>query len=239
MTNLYSSAIFIGWFAVGLSLVFSRVLKSDLPTLAGNFIGAATLYIANVYLSASGDSLGMLQAVLDTDFWLATHVTTVTIGYSVTYLAGILGIVYIFARPFVDAKQSKYIAGMIYGSTCLAILFSFLGTVLGGLWADASWGRFWGWDPKENGAVLVVIWNALILHARWCGLAKNRGIALLAIGGIMVTTWSWFGTNQLGIGLHAYGFDKGLAEFCQYTWEGTILLIGLGLIPFKFHPKAA
>ena len=64
---------------------------------------------------------------------------------------------------------------MHYGVVCFATLLSFTGTVLGGIWADQSWGRFWGWDPKENGALLIVIWNALILHARWGGLVKAAG----------------------------------------------------------------
>jgi hypothetical protein len=103
--------------------------------------------------------------------------------------------------------------------------------VLGGIWADQSWGRFWGWDPKENGAVLIVIWNSLILHARWGGIVKQRGMAVLTIVGIMVTTWSWFGTNQLGVGLHNYGFNKTLADGCRYTWIASLVLIGIGLIP--------
>ena len=98
---------------------------------------------------------------------------------------------------------------MIYGIVCFAIFFSFIGTVLGGLWADDSWGRFWGWDPKENGALMIVLWNALLLHARWDKQVGQRGFAALAVLGNVVTAWSWFGTNQLGIGLHAYGFTSG------------------------------
>ena len=82
--------------------------------------------------------------------------------------------------------------------------------MLGGLWADDSWGRFWGWDPKENGALLIVIWNALMLHARWDGMVSGRGFAALAIGGNIVTAWSWFGTNEMGIGMHSYGFTSGV-----------------------------
>ncbi len=96
----------------------------------------------------------------------------------------------------------------LYGTLCFAIFFSFVGTVLGGLWADDSWGRFWGWDPKENGALIIVLWNALVLHARWGGLVKGRGLATLAVGGNIVTTWSWFGVNELGVGLHAYGASE-------------------------------
>jgi len=106
--------------------------------------------------------------------------------------------------------------------------------VLGGIWADQSWGRFWGWDPKENGAVLIVIWNALVLHARWAGIVKQRGMAVLAVVGIMVTTWSWFGTNQLEVGLHNYGFNKTLAEGCMWTWLASLVIIGIGLVPLRY-----
>jgi hypothetical protein len=82
--------------------------------------------------------------------------------------------------------------------------------VLGGLWADDSWGRFWGWDPKENGALMIVLWNALVLHARWGKMISERGLACLAVFGNIITAWSWFGVNQLGIGLHSYGFSDGL-----------------------------
>src|SRR5262249_37853720 len=121
--------------------------------------------------------------------------------------------------------------------------FSFVGTVLGGIGAEQGWGRFWGWDPKENGALLIVIMNALILHARWAGMVKQRGMAVLAMVGNMVTGWSWFGTNQLSVGLHAYGFNKTLANGCAYFWISQMALIGTGLIPLKywrsFQAKAA
>ena len=109
-----------------------------------------------------------------------------------------------------SAGIRRTIYRMIYGTVCSAMFFSFWGTVLGGLWADDSWGRFWGWDPKENGALIIVIWNALILHARWDGMVKERGFALLAVAGNIVTAWSWFGVNELGVGLHSYGFTDGV-----------------------------
>jgi ABC-type transport system involved in cytochrome c biogenesis permease subunit len=98
---------------------------------------------------------------------------------------------------------------MIYGVLCFALFFSLVGTVLGGLWADDSWGRFWGWDPKENGAMLIVMWNAFILHARWDKMVRDYGTAVLAIFGNVVTAWSWFGVNELKAGLHTYGFTEG------------------------------
>ncbi|MFO0880170.1 MAG: cytochrome c biogenesis protein CcsA [Gemmataceae bacterium] len=133
---------------------------------------------------------------------------------------------------FTDESR-KVVTWMIYGTICFAMLFSFVGTVLGGIWADQSWGRFWGWDPKENGALLIVIMNALILHARWGGMIKDRGMATLAIVGNMITMWSWFGTNQLGIGLHAYGFNNALVALCRWFWISQLVLIGVALLPLQ------
>ena len=116
---------------------------------------------------------------------------------------------------------------MIYGIVCFATLFSFVGTVLGGIWADQSWGRFWGWDPKENGALMIVIWNAAILHARWGGIIRERGLVAMAIFGNAVTAWSFFGTNMLGIGLHSYGFmDKAFAWLMVFVCIQIAVMTG-------------
>jgi ABC-type transport system involved in cytochrome c biogenesis permease subunit len=133
-----------------------------------------------------------------------------------------------------NVTLSKAFMTAIYGVTCLALLLSFVGTVLGGIWADQSWGRFWGWDPKENGAILVVIVNALLLHARWGGMIKERGTVIIALLGNMVCMWSWFGTNQLGIGLHSYGFNNALIAMCTSFWGVMLGLIGLASLPNKY-----
>ncbi len=208
VTNLYSSALFVGWGAVALCLVLEAVYKNAIGSGTAGLIGFATLLIAH-HLSLGGDTMEMMRAVLDSNFWLATHVVTVTVGYAATFLAGFLALIYVFRGVFtrsLDQKTADTLVRMVYGIVCFATLFSFVGTVLGGIWADQSWGRFWGWDPKENGALIIVLWNALILHARWGGLVKTRGLMSLAIFGNIVTAWSWFGVNMLGVGLHSYGF---------------------------------
>ncbi len=208
VTNLYSSALFIGWGAVALCLVLEIIYRNAIGTVAAGLIGFATLLIAH-HLSLTGDTLEMMRAVLDSNFWLATHVVTVTVGYSATFLAGFLALIYLgrgFFTRSLDKRTADALAGMVYGVVCFATVFSFVGTVLGGIWADQSWGRFWGWDPKENGALIIVLWNSLILHARWGGLVKQPGLMALAIFGNVVTAWSWFGVNMLGVGLHSYGF---------------------------------
>ena len=210
----------------------------------------------------------MLRAVLDTNFWLATHVVVVTLGYASTFVAGLLAVIYIFLGVFTPLLKEKLgargatqlglaaggIAGaemmksqvarhggqmeigkalskMIYGIVCFATLFSFIGTVLGGIWADQSWGRFWGWDPKENGALLIVLWNAIILHARWGGMVRDRGIANMAVFGNIMTSFSWFGVNMLGIGLHSYGFMDAAFKWLMLFVGSQAAIIALGLIP--------
>lgn len=220
VTNLYSSAIFIGWAVVIMAMIVELILKNGIGNLVGAASGASTLMIAHYLARDEGDTLGVMQAVLDTAFWLATHVVCITLGYAATFLAGFLGLGYVglcvaekFTGPIINKSTNmsmRMLTGrMVYGVLCFALFFSLVGTVLGGLWADDSWGRFWGWDPKENGAMLIVIWNAVILHARWDKMVGDYGTAVLAMLGNIVTAWSWFGVNELGAGLHAYGFTEG------------------------------
>jgi len=240
VVNLYSSAIFIGWGCVVAGLALEVLFRMGIGNLAAALSGALTLMVA--YGLDTGDTMHVLQAVLDTQFWLSTHVVTVTLGYGATLLAGLLGTCALVHRMWVGRikpaqQDTKTAAGvqdrlyrMTYGVVCFALFFSFIGTVLGGLWADDSWGRFWGWDPKENGALMIVLWNAAVLHARWDRWIGQRGFALFAIGGNIITAWSWFGTNQLGIGLHSYGFTSGVLMLLGGYVLSQLLLIALGFI---------
>ena len=266
VTNLYSSALFIGWGAVGLCLILEKIYRNGVGSVAAGMIGFVTLLIAH-HLSLSGDTLEMMRAVLDTNLWLATHVVVVTTGYAATFLAGFLAIFYIYAnaahglqgdRPFplsvilvaalflsplilvvflmrdsVRRELLEVLPRMVYGIICFATLCSLVGTVLGGIWADQTWGRFWGWDPKENGALLIVLWNALILHCRWGGLVKARGLMALAVGGNIVTSWSWFGVNMLGVGLHSYGFMDSAFVWLRAFAISQLVLIMLAAVPTK------
>ena len=241
VTNLYSSAVFIGWGSVILSLILERFSKLGIGTMVASVMGFSTLLVGylltHAVSSMKGDTFVVMQAVLDTQFWLATHVVCITLGYSTTFLAGFLGLFYVLRgvfSPSFPAHVSRDLTRMIYGTVCFSIFFSFVGTVLGGLWADDSWGRFWGWDPKENGALIIVLWNALVLHARWDGMARERGLALLAVVGNIVTAWSWFGVNELGVGLHSYGFTEGVLAALFWFGVSQLAVIGLGLIPRNY-----
>jgi ABC-type transport system involved in cytochrome c biogenesis permease subunit len=235
VTNLYSSAIFIGWGAVIVALILERIFRDGIGAACAGAIGFTTLIIAH-HLAGSGDTLEMLQAVLDTNLWLATHVVVVTTGYAAMFLAGMLAMIYIIRGVFTPSlkKQTADSLGrMTYGVVCFATLFSFVGTVLGGIWADQSWGRFWGWDPKENGAVLIVLWCAITLHARWGGFIRQRGLMIMAIFGNIVTSFSWFGVNMLGVGLHSYGFmEKAFPWLCGFI-ASQLALMAVAAMPLE------
>lgn len=235
VTNLYSSAVFIGWGGVLLGIVLEAVYRLGIGNVIAAVAGFTTLLIANFLAGLTdGDTLGVLQAVLDTQFWLATHVVCESLGYTTTFIAGLLGLMYVIRgvlTPSLSPEVGKDLARMIYGTLCFAMFFSFVGTVLGGLWADDSWGRFWGWDPKENGALMIVLWNALVLHARWGGIVKDRGLAALAIGGNIMTAWSWFGVNELGVGLHSYGFTEGVLMALGIFIVTQLAVVALALVP--------
>jgi ABC-type transport system involved in cytochrome c biogenesis permease subunit len=235
VTNLYSSALFVGWGSVGLCLILEKIYRNAVGSVAAGMIGFATLLIAH-HLSLSGDTLEMMRAVLDTNLWLATHVVVVTTGYAATFLAGFLAIIYVLRGVLtrsLDKPTADALARMVYGIVCFATLCSLVGTVLGGIWADQSWGRFWGWDPKENGALIIVIWNAIILHCRWGGLVRQRGLMCLAIFGNVVTSWSWFGVNMLGVGLHSYGFMDSAFYWLVAFVSSQLFLIVLASLPLE------
>ncbi|MBI1901678.1 MAG: cytochrome c biogenesis protein CcsA [Planctomycetia bacterium] len=231
VTNLYSSAVYIGWLVVVFGIILEAVFRLGFGNFVAAVAGFATLLISH-FLAGDGDTFTVLQAVLDTQFWLATHVVCITSGYGATLLAGLLGIVYLFGGRFLP-DLARVLVSAIYGVLCFALFFSFFGTVLGGLWADDSWGRFWGWDPKENGALIIVLWNALVLHARWGGMVRERGLAVLAVAGNITTSWSWFGVNELGVGLHSYGFTEGVLLALGIFVATQLFTIAVGALPLE------
>lgn len=238
-TNLYSSAITVSLVFVAVLLLVEMMTKIGIGiAMACNGAFGALMWAWTMAV-VDGDTFTVLVAVLDTQFWLSTHVVCITIGYSLMFVAGFIAMATIVASmvtPVMNKPKRKRFSDIIYGVSCAALFFSFFGTVLGGLWGDDSWGRFWGWDPKENGALMIVLWGALLLHARWGGLVRDRGIAILAVLGNVIVLWSWKGVNSMGVGLHAY---SGTSED---TTLSIMVLIGLfhvaialvALIPTKY-----
>ena len=242
ITTLYETAPFIGACGILLAMGLERLQRQRVALTAGSAFTVAVLFLSFVLekqdAAASGDSMKSLVAVLDTNFWLSTHVTTVTFGYCAGLFAWLLATVWLLALPFVrqiEAAGRKVtwhssLIRSVYGVVVFGLLFSLVGTILGGIWANYSWGRFWGWDPKENGALVIVLWQLVIVHARLGGMIKDLGMALLTVVLGSVVVFSWFGVNQLGVGLHSYGFTTGASTaitICHWT---NAALVGFGLL---------
>jgi ABC-type transport system involved in cytochrome c biogenesis permease subunit len=221
---------------VFLSFFLERFNRRGLGWLSASLTGLVLLMISGRF-AAEGDTLRVLVAVLDSNFWLSTHVIAINLGYAGTVLSGVIGHIYLVMSLFKNANEKKLseTAKLVYGVQGFGLLFTFVGTMLGGVWADQSWGRFWGWDPKENGALLIVLWSSILFHARMAGMIRNFGFAVGSVLGIIVVMMAWFGINLLGVGLHSYGFTSGIA-YTLFSYVG-IQLIVLGFLVFAFRFK--
>ncbi len=211
VSNLYETFIFVSLIASILGLTIEHFSRRWLGFVVIGIGGTVLLSIAAKY-AADGDTLQMLIAVLNSNFWLSTHVTSITMGYGATCVAGILGHMWLVQKAMkVNEEDVKHTYQIMMGVLGIALTLTFLGTNLGGIWADQSWGRFWGWDPKENGALMIVLWSAFLFHCRVANLCGPLGLAVGNVFGVIVVVWAWFGVNLLSVGLHSYGFTTGIA----------------------------
>jgi len=228
VSTLYESIIFVNLISVIFALILEFKRRDGVGIFIGSVCGIVLHYVGFGYAN-DGDTLGMLVAVLNSNFWLATHVTTITTGYGASLFAGLLGHIYL-VQAFMYPNDNKYLKTLsknMLGATLFALFFTLFGTILGGIWADQSWGRFWGWDPKENGALLIVMWQIMLLHMRITGMVKPQGFAFGLILNNIVVVMAWFGVNLLSVGLHSYGFASGIARNLIIF---TILELSIGVI---------
>lgn len=233
ISTLYETVLFITAVAVLVALFIEYANRQRIALALSSVLGMAGMFLAFRYEMKEGvDTMPSLVAVLDTNFWLATHVTIINVGYAAGMLSGALAHVYIYSRLFkFKADNKEYYRSlnrMVYGVLCFGLLFSTVGTILGGIWANDSWGRFWGWDPKENGALMIVLWSLVILHAKMGRYIKDLGVSQGAIVLAMIVAFSWWGVNQLGVGLHSYGFTSGIMNALVVFWSFELLTIAAG-----------
>jgi ABC-type transport system involved in cytochrome c biogenesis permease subunit len=212
--NLYDTIIFIGTTGVIFALIIEWMSRKRFALGLAPILGLGLIMLARRYeVGDAGDHLDPLVAVLDSNFWLATHVITITLGYSAGLLAAMLSCGYVLMRGLNldggNKELRRSLTKAVYGCICLTVFLSLVGTVLGGIWANYSWGRFWGWDPKENGALMIVLWTLAILHARLGGIINEWGLHLTSLFTACIVAFSWWHVNFLGVGLHNYGFTTG------------------------------
>ncbi len=231
--RLYDTFLFIGGVAALVLLVTEWVLPRRICLVLAPLLGALLIMLARLFEVADGqDTMKPLQAVLLSNFWLGVHVPTINVGYAVSLAAAGIGVMWLAVRVLridhPDSTLAKALIRAVYGVSCFGLATSVVGTITGGVWANDSWGRFWGWDPKENGALLICLSQIAMLHARMTGLVRDAGIALWSVATGMVVIFSWFHTNLLGVGLHAYGFSDDLRTgvWVSYMGLGGVLLAG-------------
>ena len=233
ITNLYDTFLFIPAVGVFAALVTEMINRKRLALSVSPFLGALFVMLARLYEVSDGkDTLREIPAVLRSNFWLATHVTTINIGYAAGMLAAFMGTLWLLLRLLRvrahDAAFFKSLTRMTYGITAFGLVFSVVGTILGGVWAEDSWGRFWGWDPKENGALMICLSMLAMLHARMSGMVKDHGFNTWAGFTGIVIAFSWFHVNLLEVGLHSYGFSGGLKTgvWTYYGVQAGLLAVG-------------
>ncbi len=234
ITTLYETILFIGSACALLGLIAEWITKRGLGLLVTAIGGTACMFLSIQFeASEATDTLQQLQAVLITNFWLSTHVPMINLGYAACMVAALISMIYFVQRIFgvfkTGDEDARLLTRVAYGFIAAGLFLSLVGTVLGGIWANYSWGRFWGWDPKENGALMIVLMCLVILHARLGGYIREIGIHCcnLILGCIVI--FSWFGVNQLGVGLHAYGFTDGIWPKIYGYWLSQFLLLLYGV----------
>jgi len=206
--TLYESVLFVALICAVAGL-WMYLKKNNIIALGAGAVGALALLLSAPVFAPNGDSLEVLVAVLNTSFWLTTHVLIITAGYGFCILTGILAHIALAAKSI---ELRMVLQKNVYALSLIALLLTAVGTVLGGIWADQSWGRFWGWDPKENGALLIVLWLIWAQHGRIANrFSPPMFLVLMALLNVIVAV-SWFGVNLLNVGLHSYGFTSGMAE---------------------------
>ncbi len=227
--TLYESILFVAAIVVAVGLWIEWRKQNGLG-LSGALLSGCVLLLLSQAYRQDGDTLTVLMAVLNTNFWLATHVLTITIGYGLCIMTALLAHVYLFRqiRSSHSKKRMRELYSLTYSVALFALLFTVVGTILGGIWADQSWGRFWGWDPKENGAMLIALWLIWVLHGRISKHMKDLHVMLALAYLNVIIALAWFGVNLLGVGLHSYGFTDGaLIGLAGFVGVQTLLVLGL------------
>jgi cytochrome c-type biogenesis protein CcsB len=212
VTNMYESVVYVGFGVSAIGLILELIYRKRFIAVAAAAVSTVALVLADNAPSVLDPSLQPLQPVLRNNFWLVTHVMTITLSYAAFALAmGIANITlgYYLARS-TNRAAIDALSRFTYRAMQVGVVLLATGTFLGGMWAAYSWGRFWGWDPKEVWALIALLGYLAVLHSRYAGWVQFRGLAALAVSCFSLVIVAWYGVNfVLGAGLHSYGFGGG------------------------------
>lgn len=233
VTNMYESVVYVGLGVAVFGMIFELIYRKNYILTAAAAVSTVALILADMCPAVLDPSVRPLEPVLRSNFWLVTHVMTITLSYAAFALA--LGIANVTLGYYLARSANQAVIGALtrftYKVIQVGVLLLVCGIILGGVWADYSWGRFWGWDPKEVWALVAFLGYLCVLHARFAGWVGQRGLAALSVGCFSLIVMAWYGVNfVLGAGLHSYGFGGGgqgwvySAVLLQFAYAGAALL---------------
>jgi ABC-type transport system involved in cytochrome c biogenesis permease subunit len=231
VSNMFETVIYVPWIACLASLLIRSFRRQTFALIAA----CATSFFLLAISETAGlsQTLDPVQAVLDSQFWLMVHVLLVVGSYGLFILGGILGHFYLGrfwiskAEASTQTVLSQLILQSLYAGTALLIS----GTILGGVWAAESWGRFWDWDPKESWAFISSCYYLLWIHAYRFHRIHSFGLAIGAVSGLMAISFTWYGVNYiLGTGLHSYGFGSGGEGWYYAYLAGELMFLAISVL---------
>ncbi|MBI4397918.1 MAG: cytochrome c biogenesis protein CcsA, partial [Candidatus Omnitrophica bacterium] len=212
VSNMYESVIWVAWAAVMFSLILYFFYRNPVIWPATALLASLTLYLVQNIPAFLDPAITPLVPVLRSNYWLTIHVLTITLSYGAFALAMIVGHVLLFLFAFKPSDKAliESIGAWLYRLIQIGVILLASGTILGGVWAHYSWGRFWGWDPKETWALIALIGYLIILHMRLVQWIGPLGLAVGSIVAFLGVLMAWYGVNfVLAAGLHSYGFGGG------------------------------
>ncbi len=228
ITNMYETVMFSGFGALIISIFIFFMRKEIVFVLAGLAFNVLSLMMMKFANGMLDEGISPLVPVLRDNFWLSTHVTTVILSYAALALSWILANSLLIRSRIknVTPSEYKYEVDLIYTSIKFGVVLLSAGVILGGVWADYSWGRFWGWDPKETWSLIVLLIYIAILHGKYTSWIPAHRFVPMVAGAFMSVMMAWFGVNYiLASGLHSYGFSEGGAVFLGSFFAVQILIL--------------
>jgi len=239
MSNGYESMIFISWVTLMAGFIFSR--KSPFALSATAVLAGMTLMVA--HLSFMDPEITNLVPVLKS-YWLTLHVSVITGSYGFLGLGAILAIITMILLSLSDNKNIERISGTIdelavinYKTITLGLYLLTIGTFLGAVWANESWGRYWGWDPKETWSLITIVIYSLVIHSRNIpGMKDIYTFNLLSLFAFSCVLMTYFGVNYYLSGLHSYaGGDP--VPVPVFVYVAVIVLVSLSVVAYIKYRK--
>jgi ABC-type transport system involved in cytochrome c biogenesis permease subunit len=230
VTNMYESLIWVVFGATVFAILFEGVYLNRVFALAGAITGVIGFVLADATTGVLDSGIHPLEPVLRSNFWLTMHVLTITLGYAAFLLSWVLGhwTLWNFWKHATDTGRIRRSNQWTYRAVQVGVILLAAGTLLGGVWANYSWGRFWGWDPKETWALIALLGYIAVLHGRLAGWLREFGFAVWVMLAFLGVVMAWFGVNfVLGAGLHSYGFA---AQAAQWMWFVMAFIVLDGLL---------